>query len=221
MSRQALGSARILSPSVPAHGGQKPGRLGVPTPVETIGIASSTGGPQALKIVLAGLRDARPVPIFITQHIRPSFTAMLAGQLEDAIGRPCTEAVDREPVQRDGVYLAPGGHHMLVQAGRGGPVLRLSNEAPVHYCRPAADPMLASIAAIYRARSLAIVLTGIGEDGLAGCAAIRAAGGGVIVQDEGSSVVWGMPGAVARRGLAHATLPPDEIARLVAAALAR
>ena len=163
----------------------------MPTPVEAIAVASSTGGPQALKIVLAGLRDARPVPIFITQHIRPSFTAMLAGQLEDAIGRPCTEGVDREPVQREGVYLAPGRHHMLVQAGRGGPVLRVSNEAPVHYCRPAADPMLASIAAVYRARSLAIVLTGIGEDGLAGCAAVRAAGGGVIVQDEGSSVVWG------------------------------
>lgn len=197
------------------------GRLGLPAPVETLAIASSTGGPQALKAVLAGLRRARRVPIFITQHIRPSFTAMLAEQLGEAIGRPCTEARDREPVQRDGVYLAPGGLHMLVQPGTGGPLLRLSAEEPVHFCRPAADPMLRSIAALYGRTALAVVLTGIGEDGLAGCAAVRAAGGGVIVQDQASSVVWGMPGAVAREGLAHAILPPDGIAGLVAAALER
>jgi two-component system chemotaxis response regulator CheB len=187
-----------------------------------VAVGSSTGGPQALGRLLNGLRRAPARPILITQHMPPAFIAMLATQLSRAIGRPCTEPGDGEPVRDDGVYLAPGDFHMLTEpGGDGGPVLRLSRAEPENYCRPAVDPMLRSVAQTYGERSVAVVLTGIGRDGADGCAAIRTAGGRVVVQDEASSVVWGMPGAVVRRGLADAVLPVDEIARLLCAASAK
>lgn len=187
-----------------------------------LAVGGSTGGPEALGRLLDGLRRAPARPILITQHMPAAFTAILAVQLARAIGRPCAEAGDGEPVRADGVYLAPGGFHMLVETGRSGaPVLRLSRAEPENFCRPAIDPMLRSVARTYGARCVAVVLTGMGQDGAAGCAAIRAAGGAVVVQDEGSSVVWGMPGAVARRGPADAVLLVDGIARLLCAALDR
>lgn len=187
-----------------------------------LAVGSSTGGPEALGRLIDGLRRAPARPILITQHMPAAFTAMLTAQLARAIGRPYAEMGDGEPVRADGVYLAPGGLHMLVEAGRGGaPVPRLSRAEPEYLRLPTADPMPRSVAPTYGARCAAVVLTSMGQDGLAGCAAIRAAGGAVVVQDEGSSVVWGMPGAVARRGLADAVLPVDGIARLLCAALDR
>ena len=137
-------------------------------------------------------------------------------------GGACREAIDGEPVTAGRIYLAPGDRHLLVKGDPGQPpVLQLSGGAPENFCRPAADPMLRSLAAIYRDGLCAVILTGMGQDGLIGCRTIKEQGGQVIVQDEATSVVWGMPGAVARNGLADHVLPVPEIAALLRPCLGR
>ena len=180
-----------------------------------LAIASSTGGPNALAEMLGGLPADFPLPILLTQHMPPVFTALLAQRLQRDAGRSCVEAKDGMPVVAGCTYVAPGDWHMLVHTVEGQPVLRLEQTPPENHCRPAADPMFRSVAAVYGPASLAVVLTGMGEDGKRGCAAIRERGGRVIVQDEASSVVWGMPGAVAHAGLAQFILPLREIATKV------
>lgn len=182
-----------------------------------LAIAASTGGPNALAAMLSALPADYPLPIFITQHMPPVFTALLAQRLQRDTGRTCVEAKGGEVVRGGHTYIAPGDFHMLVQTSEGVPILRLTQTPPENHCRPAADPMLRSIAAVYGASALTVVLTGMGEDGRRGCEAMRERGGRVIVQDEATSVVWGMPGAVASAGLANFILPLDEIAAKVAA----
>ncbi len=177
-----------------------------------LAIAASTGGPNALAEVLSGLPADFPLPILITQHMPPLFTSLLAQRLERDAGRPCHEARDGEPVLAGHAYVAPGNFHMLVLSQERQPFIRLQQTPPEHFCRPAADPMLRSVAALYGPSTLAVVLTGMGEDGRLGCQEVRARGGQVLVQDEASSVVWGMPGAVANAGLAHSVLPVQAIA---------
>jgi two-component system chemotaxis response regulator CheB len=140
-----------------------------------------------------------------------TFTALLAEQLSRAGDRPCAEARDGEPVLPGRCYVAPGGWHMLVEREGGTPVIRLNQEPPENFCRPAVDPMLRSVARTYGPASLAVILTGMGADGAKGCAAISDAGGRFIVQDEPTSVVWGMPGAAAGTGRAESILPLDQI----------
>jgi len=176
-----------------------------------LAIGASTGGPPALAKVFEGLRGVSGVPILLTQHMPATFTALLAEQLSRAGDRPCAEARDGEPVLPGRCYVAPGGWHMLVEREGGTPVIRLNQEPPENFCRPAVDPMLRSVARTYGPASLAVILTGMGADGAKGCAAISDAGGRFIVQDEPTSVVWGMPGAAAGTGRAESILPLDQI----------
>ena len=142
----------------------------------------------------------------------PAFTAMLATHITALGALPCTEARDRERLLPGRAYLAPGDRHLLIETTAGGFQARLSDAPPVNYCRPAVDPMLRSAAAAADGRVLVAMLTGMGHDGLEGTRAVVAAGGTAIAQDEASSVVWGMPGAIAQAGLCHAVLPLGELA---------
>lgn len=182
----------------------------VDTP-EVIAIGSSTGGPQALFAVLGNLRPELRQPILITQHMPATFTTILAEHLARVTGRACTEGKDNEPIQPSHIYVAPGDFHMVVETGTSGRVIRLSKAPPENFCRPSVDPMLRSMVQVYGRRLLVAILTGMGQDGMRGCETVVAAGGAVIAQDEASSVVWGMPGAVATAGLCSAVLPIAEI----------
>ena len=178
-----------------------------------IAIGSSTGGPQALATVLGALRDGAKQPILITQHMPPTFTAILAEHLKRCSGRETAEAVEGEAVVEGRTYIAPGDRHMRVERTPDGAIrIRLGKEPPEHFCRPAVDPMMRSLAAAYGGKVLAVILTGMGHDGAAGIREIAAAGGTVVAQDEASSVVWGMPGAAAATGLCSAVLPIADIA---------
>jgi two-component system chemotaxis response regulator CheB len=181
-------------------------------------IGSSTGGPQALAALVGGLVRPPPVPVLAVQHMPAGFTALLADHL-NRLGRlPCAEAKDGEALLPGRLYLAPGERHLVVRDGGGGLVAQLSDGPPENFCRPAVDPLLRSLVAACGGRVVAAILTGMGQDGLEGCRALARAGGQVLAQDEASSVVWGMPGAVARAGLASLLAPPEEIAvRLMAA----
>ncbi len=185
--------------------------------VRVVAIASSTGGPNALADVLSALPKDFPLPILITQHMPAVFTALLAQRLERDTGRSCVEAKNGDLIKPNCTYVAPGGFHMIVQTNEGQPYVRLTQTDPENFCRPSADPMLRSIAAIYGASALAIVLTGMGEDGMRGCKEVHMHGGRLIVQDEATSVVWGMPGAVVNAGLPADVLPLPQIGHAILA----
>jgi len=179
---------------------------------EIIAIGSSTGGPKALFQVLKNIRPDVKVPIIITQHMPASFTAILATHIGQAAGRPCQEAKDGEVLMAGNIYVAPGGYHMVVESQGVNRVLRTNQDPPENFCRPAVDPMFRSVAGIYGNRALAVILTGMGNDGSKGGKVIVEAGGTVIAQDEPTSVVWGMPGAAATAGICSAVLSLDELA---------
>jgi len=178
---------------------------------EVIAIGSSTGGPQALFAVMGVLKTQIGLPILITQHMPPTFTTILAEHLGRISGLKAAEAKDGEPVTGGRIYVAPGDFHMTVQSDGLRKQIKLNQDPPENFCRPAVDPMFRSIAKVFGSRVLAIVLTGMGGDGAQGARPIVDAGGVVIAQNEATSVVWGMPGAVTQAGLAHAVLPLDEI----------
>jgi two-component system, chemotaxis family, protein-glutamate methylesterase/glutaminase len=183
----------------------------VPPSPDIIAIGSSTGGPQALFEVLSHLKGGVRQPILITQHMPATFTTILAEHITRQCGIPCAEAKDGEPLVGGRIYLAPGDFHMILATKGTGTVLSVNKDPPENFCRPAVDPMMRSIAKIYGKRALAIILTGMGQDGMRGCTELVAAGGLTIAQDEPSSVVWGMPGAVATAGLCSAVMPLREI----------
>lgn len=189
-------------------------------PVTLLAIGGSTGGPNALAALFARL-PPMPVPIVVTQHMPPLFTRLLAERLAAHSPHKVVEAAGGETLEAGKVYIAPGDYHLVLE--RKGTVVRtvLNQEPPENSCRPAVDPMFRSAVKIYGGGVLGVVLTGMGQDGLRGCEHVRDAGGQVVVQDEATSVVWGMPGFVARSGLADAVLPlddiPAEIARRVTA----
>jgi two-component system chemotaxis response regulator CheB len=185
-------------------------------PPRVIAIGSSTGGPQALGTVLGTLAPSLPhVAVLVAQHMPTMFTTVLAERLARVTGREAIEGRDGERLKHGVVYVAPGDHHMTVRRPEA-PCLHIGREPPVHFCRPAIDPLFASVARTFGPAALGIVLTGMGQDGAAGARAIATAGGSVIAQDEASSVVWGMPGAAAATGSCAAVLPPAEIALTVA-----
>ncbi|MFN8050687.1 MAG: chemotaxis response regulator protein-glutamate methylesterase [Acidimicrobiales bacterium] len=184
--------------------------------VTAVVIGVSTGGPNALAEIWPRLA-ALQVPVLIVQHMPPVFTTMLAKRL-DAIGTVrMSEGVQGGVVGKGDGWLAPGDHHMRVEQTPDGVRLCLDQEAPENSCRPAVDPLFRSAAAVYGPGTLAVVLTGMGSDGLAGARAVREAGGTVLAQDEPSSVVWGMPGAVVNAGLADVILPLDRMAAEISA----
>ena len=184
-----------------------------PIPPRVLLVGASTGGPQALVEILPRLQPGLDhAPILITQHMPPTFTVIFAENLTRVCGRPVHEAIDGEPVLAGGIYLAPGGRHMQVARRNGTAVIALVDGPPINFCRPAVDPLFASGAEVWGSSSLALVMTGMGSDGLRGAEEVVAAGGSVIAQDEATSVIWGMPGSVAEAGLCSAVLPLDQIA---------
>ena len=177
-------------------------------------IGSSTGGPRAVGEVLEkiGAAALRRVPTLIVQHMPPVFTAVFAEHLGARTGLPAAEGKADERLQPGRIYVAPGGRHMGLVAGPGRePTLRLDDGPPVNFCRPAVDVLFHDAAAIFGAATVSVILTGMGSDGTNGVRSLGDAGGMVLAQDEATSTVWGMPGSVAKAGLAHAVLPLGEI----------
>jgi two-component system chemotaxis response regulator CheB len=213
---------------VPAEPLNKPDSIVSRTPgkeastrVEILVIASSTGGPKALVELIQLLPVEMPVPTVIVQHMPPDFTTALAQRLDSLSPLTVREASSDQAVSAADVWLAAGNHHLVVHRGASGVRVQLNSGPPENSCRPAADVLFRSVAEEYGAGTLAVVLTGMGNDGLAGCGRIVERGGSVIVQDEASSAVWGMPGQVAKAGLAEAILPIEELGREISTRLAR
>jgi two-component system chemotaxis response regulator CheB len=177
-----------------------------------IGIAISTGGPNALVEMVHDLSPTISVPIVITQHMPPFFTKMLAERLSTRGKLQAFEAIQGQILEPGKIYIAPGDYHMEFERHAEQVVINLSQSAPENSCRPSADVMLRSLSNVYGASVVAIVMTGMGSDGKKGCEDVRNAGGLVIAQDEATSVVWGMPGSVVTAGLAHDVSGLSEIA---------
>ncbi len=208
--------ARAAAPPAPAKGlysGAKvtlrPQSTNIPG---VLAIGSSTGGPQALFTIFGLLKGQITCPIFITQHMPPTFTKILAENLENVSGIKAAEAEDGERVTSRRIYVAPGDHHMMVVGGATDAKIKLTKDPPENFCRPAVDPMFRSLAAVYKGRVLGVVLTGMGSDGTKGAKHIVEANGTVIAQDEATSVVWGMPGSAATAGLCSKVLQVSDIA---------
>ncbi len=198
---------------IPADGRQaQPGLL-------VVGV--STGGPAALEKFLPVLPSDFPLPVLIVQHMPPLFTTLLAERLHALCSMPVHEAMALESLQPGTIVLARGDSHMQIVAGAGRPMLRLTQTIAGEFCRPSVDVLFRSAAAVYGAAVVAVVLTGMGSDGLDGCRAIHAAGGRILAQDRATSAVWGMPGVVAEAGLADQVLPLDALAAEVARAAAQ
>ena len=182
------------------------------TPPRVLVIGASTGGPQALNRLVVQIDTViQRAPVLITQHMPPTFTAVLAEHLARVSKFPVREASDGEEVNAGAIYLAPGGKHLKVERRDGMAVIAIDDGPMVNFCKPAVDPLFASAAQVWGSKVLALVLTGMGSDGLAGAKEVVAAGGHVIAQDEETSVVWGMPGQVTNAGLCSAVLPLQEI----------
>jgi two-component system chemotaxis response regulator CheB len=183
-------------------------------PPKMLAIGSSTGGPQALFTVIQALGRSVSVPVILTQHMPPTFTPILAEHISKLGGLPCAEAKEGEPLLSGRIYLAPGDKHLIVEHATAGGAARahLSSDPAENFCRPSVDPMLRSASGACGGRVLVAMLTGMGHDGLAGTRGVVEAGGAAVAQDEATSVVWGMPGAIAQAGLCHAVLPLQKIA---------
>lgn len=190
-------------------------------PPRIVAIGVSTGGPAALDVVLPTLPADFPLPIVIVQHMPEVFTGLFAERLSRRCRIPVCEGSEGEPVNPGVAYIARGNWHMQVVASArtGKPAtIHLNQDLAENHCRPAVDVLFRSVAGVYSSGVLAVVLTGMGSDGLAGCRLVRSAGGIVLAQDEATSTVWGMPGAVVQAGLAHKVLPlhgmAEEILRI-------
>jgi len=182
-------------------------------PPRVLLIGASTGGPQALTMLvtqLDGMLDRAPV--LITQHMPPTFTTLLAEHLARASKHPAHEAEDGEEINAGTIYLAPGGKHMRVTRRDGTAVIAIDDGEPINFCKPSVDPLFSSAAQVWGSWALGLMLTGMGADGSRGAQALVGAGGSVIAQDEATSVVWGMPGQVAQLGICSAVLPLGDIA---------
>lgn len=181
-------------------------------PVRVLAIGTSTGGPNALTQLLKCLPRPFPVPILIVQHMPPIFTSILAERLTANTGHRCFECVSGTVVEPGSVWIAPGNFHMVVTKAPSGPRLQTHQGEPENSCRPAVDTLFRSVADVYGSSTLSVVLTGMGSDGLKGSQQIFETGGEVLVQDEASSVVWGMPGYIANAGIAMKVLPIPALA---------
>jgi len=179
-----------------------------------LAIGVSTGGPVALDKVLPSLPKDFPLPVVIVQHMPDIFTRLFAERLDGRCKLRVREAAEGDPVTAGSISIARGNWHMEVLAAsqRGGPpTLHLTQGPLENHCRPAVDVLFRSVAAVYGSGVLAVVLTGMGSDGMLGCRVVREQGGSVLAQDQASSTVWGMPAAVVHAGLAHKVLPLDEV----------
>lgn len=213
--RPVVGVRSATPPPLPARAPVSGGAIVHPRPSQArpavLTIGSSTGGPQALFNVLGALARPFPLPILITQHMPPTFTAILAQHVERMTKHPAAEGQHDEVVRPGRVYIAPGDRHMTVRQVGAEVRIVLDDTPPQNFCRPAVDPLFRSVADVYGDKALAVVLTGMGHDGEQGAGAIIGRGGTVIAQDEATSVVWGMPGAVTRAGFASFVFPLNNI----------
>jgi two-component system chemotaxis response regulator CheB len=209
-----------LCPGVETRAATQALRLAIPLvahrtrpamPARVVAIGVSTGGPNALNVLIPQLPKGFPVPVVITQHMPPMFTRHLAEQLSKRSALRVREGIPGQLLEPGEVWIAPGGFHMTVRRASGMPQLQTNQDPPENSCRPAVDVMFRSVAQAYGAECLGVVLTGMGSDGTRGSESIRAVGGQVIAQDESTSVVWGMPGSVVRAGLADRVLPLDSV----------
>lgn len=200
------GAKFALRPAPPA--GWKP---------RILAVGSSTGGPQALFEFLKPLKGIKNIPIVITQHMPPTFTALLAQHITTNTGIPCVEATDGMPLLPGRAHLAKGGLHMLLKKSESGaPMLALDDGPAENFCKPAVDPMLRSLIPYYARDILTVILTGMGSDGMLGAQEVINAGGHVAAQDQATSVVWGMPGAAAMAGLCYNVLPIKDLGTHIA-----
>jgi len=176
-----------------------------------VAIGVSTGGPAALGAILPQLPAGFRLPVLVVQHMPPLFTRFLAERLRATCRLPVEEASQAAPVDAGRILIAPGDYHMKVAPGGSGTSICLDQSPPQNSCRPAVDALFASIGEVYGGAAVAAILTGMGQDGLCGAQILKAHGATVLVQDEASSVVWGMPGAVANAGLADRVLSLDQV----------
>lgn len=188
---------------------------------QVLAIGASTGGIHATGQLLGALPASIGIPIIITQHLPTEFSQPYARQLRELSGREVMLAQDGDTLRADCIYLAPGDAHLNVIRRGEAVIIRLDRQAAPSGCMPSVDPMFSALAKVYGAGVLGIVLTGMGRDGTEGARRLVDAGGNVLVQDEASSAVWGMPGSIARAGLAAAALPPRDLALRIAASLGR
>ncbi len=179
---------------------------------DIIAIGSSTGGPQALFTVLKDIGSDIKQPILITQHMPATFTTILAEHIGKSSGLPTFEACDGDIIKGGNIYIAPGDYHMMVEAKGVEKVIKLTQDPPENFCRPAVDVMLRSLNDVYGNKILTVILTGMGSDGCNGSKIVADSGGVVLAQDKKTSIVWGMPGSVANAGICCAVLPLDKIA---------
>ncbi|MEH2247099.1 protein-glutamate methylesterase/protein-glutamine glutaminase [Nostoc sp.] len=180
--------------------------------VEVVAIGVSTGGPNALAVVLREFPADLSVPILIVQHMPPMFTKLLAEQLSSKCQIPVDEAVSGQILEPGHAWIAPGDFHLIVQRDKTVVRLLTHQASKENSCRPSVDVLLRSVAQVYGAGAIAVILTGMGQDGLHGCKCIREAGGQVLAQDKATSVVWGMPSFVVNAGLANQIVPLNQMA---------
>jgi two-component system chemotaxis response regulator CheB len=215
---KALGYASEPAPVpfVPKSGSQPPLRTMPVDPIDVLAIGASTGGIHALGVLFQTLPKRIGVPILVTQHLPMPFMSVFARQLGAIAQREAVVAEDGMELLPDRILLAPGDAHLTLEPSKNGAIVRLSHGKGSSGCLPSVDPMFASVGAIFGAGALAVVLSGMGRDGVEGAARLVACGGSVIAQDEATCAVWGMPRAVVEAGLASAALPPEKIARRIA-----
>jgi two-component system, chemotaxis family, protein-glutamate methylesterase/glutaminase len=192
-----------------------PVRVAVPHRIDLVAIGASTGGPGALMELLPRLAADFPTPIVIVQHMPPTFTRILADRLAAKCRIRVAEGDSQHVLRPGDAWIAPGDFHLVVDREGATVLLRTHQDSRENSCRPSVDVLFRSVAQAYGPHALAVVMTGMGRDGVAGCQEIRAAGGQILVQDEASSIVWGMPSFVVKAGLADQIVPLNRLAQAI------
>ncbi len=212
--QQRRSGASLISDEEKRVGRKKPKKKLFRFPPKIVCIGSSTGGPEALTRFCRNMPSGFMIPIVIVQHMPPIFTDQLAQTLNKIAPFKVKEAQDKEPIEKGICYIAPGDYHMTIGGTDLNPTVSLNKGERVNFVRPSVDILFSSVAKVFKERSLAIILTGMGEDGCSGCRDLKKYEVPILIQDEITSTVWGMPGAVYRAGLYDGILPVEDIATM-------